>query len=83
MCLLFDQSVRSSANIYEVVMSTQVSDANANGQILHQKTKDRSSNHPFAKVWILCCPKHGKYKANGCDFHNRKCPDEGGKPGLD
>jgi|SRR5208283_4755032 len=62
--------------------SIRVGDANANGQILVEKTGQQSSNHRFATVWIVRCPRHGTYKANSCDFHIRKCPHEGGEPGL-
>jgi hypothetical protein len=55
---------------------------NKNGQILVETTDLSSPNHRFAKVWILRCPKHGTYKANSCDFHIRRCPEEGGQPGL-
>lgn len=68
--------------LYNKVMSAQVGEANANGQILVQKTNVPSANHRFARVWIVRCPKHGTYKANSCDFHIRKCPNEGGQPGL-
>jgi hypothetical protein len=64
-------------------MSAQVGDSNAHGQILVEKTNVRSPNHPFANVWILRCPIRGIYKANSCDFHIRKCPVEGGMPGLE
>ena len=63
-------------------MSVKIGEANANGQILIETTKDRSSNHRFAKVWVVRCPRHGTYKINSCDFHARRCPREGGKPGL-
>jgi hypothetical protein len=63
-------------------MPAQVGDANATGQVLVEKTEERSPNHPFAKVWIVRCPRHGVYRANSCDFHIRKCPDEGGEPSL-
>jgi hypothetical protein len=68
--------------VYNVAMPANPGDQNSYGQVLVEKTKDRSPNHPFATVWILRCPRHGIYKANSCDFHIRKCPDEGGKPGL-
>jgi hypothetical protein len=64
-------------------MPAQIGDANQHGQVLVEKTEDRSANHRFATVWVLRCPQHGIYKANSCDFHIRKCPFEGGKPGLE
>lgn len=64
------------------LISVRVGDHNKYGQILVETTEETSPNHSFAKVWILCCPKHGIYKANGCDFHIRRCPQEGGKPGF-
>jgi hypothetical protein len=64
-------------------MPAQIGDANAHGQVLIEKAGSRSSNHPFARIWILNCPRHGIFKANSCDFHIRKCPVEGGKPGLE
>ena len=70
-----------SAIITPMRRGAQVGDANATGQVLVQKTNQPSPNHPFAKVWILRCPTHGTYRANSCDFHIRKCPHEGGKPG--
>lgn len=76
------QTLRSFPRVYNMSMSAQVGDANSNGQVLVEKTKDRSPNHPFAKVWIVRCPRHGIYRANSCDFHIRKCPDEGGELGL-
>lgn len=62
--------------------STKIGDRNKHGQILVETTDQSSPNHAFAKVWILNCPKHGTYKANSCDFHIRRCPQEGGQPGL-
>ena len=62
--------------------TTQVGDVNTKGQVLVQKTKEPSPNHPFAKVWNLRCPTHGRYRANSCDFHIRRCPHEGGEPEL-
>ncbi|MGI8958430.1 MAG: hypothetical protein ACR2IV_01450 [Bryobacteraceae bacterium] len=70
-----------SATVRPMATPPQVGDANATGQVLVQKTNKPSPNHPFAKVWILRCPTHGTYGANSCDFHIRKCPHEGGKPG--
>jgi hypothetical protein len=67
---------------YNVTMPAQLGDQNTHGQVLLEKTAARSPNHPFATVWLLRCPKHGPYRANSCDFHIRKCPEEGGKPGL-
>ena len=60
--------------------SGEIGKHNRHGQILIEATKQPSPNHPFAKVWIVCCPTHGIYKANSCDFHIRRCPEEGGQP---
>ena len=63
-------------------MPANIGDSNVHGQILVDKTTEKSPNHRFAKVWVLRCPEHGLYNANSCDFHIRKCPEEGGQPGL-
>jgi len=63
-------------------MARNEGEANRHGQVLVRKTEDASPNHDYARVWILRCPTHGEYKANSCDFHIRRCPEEGGKPGL-
>lgn len=63
-------------------MPAEISDKNSHGQILIEKTDEQSPNHRMAKVWILQCPAHGIYRANSCDFHERRCPHEGGKPAL-
>ncbi len=50
-------------------------------QELVRKTNERG-NHRFAKLWILRCGEPGcgrLYEANSCDFHNRRCPDHGGR----
>lgn len=63
-------------------MPAKIGAVNQHGQVLVQVTDERSRNHAFAKVWIVRCPQHGTYRINSCDFHIRRCPDEGGKPGL-
>jgi hypothetical protein len=62
--------------------SPKIGCRNKHGQILVETTQQPSPNHAFAKVWILRCPTHGTYKANSCDLHIRRCPQEGGQPGL-
>lgn len=58
-------------------------DANSNGQKLVALTGARG-NHPFATIWVLECAECGQsYGANSCDFHIRRCPCQGGKPGLE
>ena len=55
---------------------------NQRNQMLIEKTPERG-NHPFAKLWLLRCtdPACGlEYLANSCDFHNRRCPNDGGMP---
>jgi hypothetical protein len=64
-------------------MPARIGDRNQHDQELVAMTGDRSPNHPFARVWILRCPRHEIYKANSCDFHIRRCPLEGGQPGLE
>lgn len=66
---------------YNRATSVCVGQANPSGQVLVQKTNQVSPNHRFARVWIVRCPRRGTYKANGCDFHIRKCPHEG-SPGC-
>jgi len=57
-------------------------EAHRHGQVLVRKTPDVSPNRDYAKVWVSRCPIHGEYKAKSCDFHVRRCPEEGGKPGF-
>jgi hypothetical protein len=63
-------------------MPALIGDKNSHGQELVEKTEERSPNHAFAKVWIVNCPTQGNYRANSCDFHIRRCPQEGGQPSL-
>jgi hypothetical protein len=67
----------------------EIGTINQNRQKLLAKT-DRQGNHRFSRLWVLDCQACGEtYGANGCDFHDRKCPtpaskcrNGGGKPGL-
>ena len=74
--------VWGKAETTDLSTSAKVGDQNGHGQILVEATEQCSPNHAFAKIWILRCPRHGTYKANSCDFHIRRCPEEGGQPGL-
>jgi hypothetical protein len=62
-------------------------DVNVNGQKLIRKTMQPSPNHYNQRIWILRCTEDNcnhEYGANGCDFHDRKCPRcQGGKPGFE
>lgn len=62
-------------------------DRNRNEQELIRKTKKRG-NGSNQYVWVLrchadCAGTAPDYGANGCDFHERKCPEcQGGAKGL-
>jgi hypothetical protein len=60
-----------------------VGESNRNGQVLLEKTKRKSSTHPFARIWKMRCSRGHTYGSNSCDAHERKCakcnPDA--KPG--
>jgi len=60
-----------------------VGSKNRHNLVLVEKTKRRSSNHPFALVWIVRCQHGEQFGVNSCDFHNRKCPHSGGAEAAD
>ncbi len=50
-------------------------DANINKQVLVRKTPARSTNHPFATIWVMRCDRCDReYGSNSCDAHIRRCP---------
>ena len=67
-------------------MPMKVGETNQNGQLLVCKTPIPSPNFRGQKVWIMECVKRKCghwYGANGCDAHERKCPNcDGGRPGF-
>lgn len=61
----------------------KIGEVNQHEQRLVRQTAERG-NHPFATIWVLQCPRCDQaYGANSCDFHIRRCPCQGGKPGLE
>lgn len=59
-------------------------DSNSNGQVLIKKTTQPSPNFRVQKIWEMEC-KHcqHRYGANGCDAHERRCPNcQGGADGF-
>jgi hypothetical protein len=63
-------------------MVAEIDDINRNGQKLISKTKYPGTDHN-QYVWIVYCPNCKLlYGVNGADFFERKCPCQGGKPGL-
>lgn len=57
---------------------------NDNNQLVIDEAPEYKENHTSAKPWRLRCLdcKH-EYGANGCDVHERKCPNcQKGKVGL-
>jgi hypothetical protein len=60
--------------------TVKVGYVNRNDQRVLMKL-DRSSNHRFANGYALECKIcERRYKANGCDVYQRKCPDcQGGE----
>ncbi len=59
---------------------TDVGYINRNDQKVLER-QDRSENHRFAKAYLLeCLNCERRYRANGCDIFQRKCPDcQGGE----
>lgn len=50
-------------------------ETNLNQQELVRKTSDRSTTHPFTRIWVMRCLDCGnEYGSNSCDAHIRKCP---------
>jgi hypothetical protein len=39
-----------------------------------EKTKRKSPNHRYARIWILRCSKGHVFEVNSCDAHERLCP---------
>jgi len=68
---------------------SEVGDLNRNKQQLVRKTEEKGTDHN-QYVWeVECRSAPGgdicgtKYRINGSDFHERKCPIcQGGKPGI-
>jgi hypothetical protein len=53
----------------------EIGDTTVKHQRLIKKTRNASTTHPFAKIWILECEAHGhRYGSNSCDAHIRQCP---------
>lgn len=56
--------------------SMEIGQANRNQQVLVRRSSQRSSTHPFAKVWIMRCQGcDQEYGCNSCDAHLRQCPN--------
>ena len=58
-------------------------DLNSRQQLVIGNTQLRSTTRDNQRVWEIEC-QHCKFRygANGCDLHERKCPNcQGGKPG--
>ena len=47
-----------------------------------ERSDKQSPNHPYAKVWLAECSCGEIFRINSCDAHIRRCPNDGGKPGL-
>jgi hypothetical protein len=62
----------------------QPGDRNGRGLVLIARTKEPSPNHGAALVWLVKCPScRLEIRINGCDFHERRCPNhDGGAAGL-
>jgi hypothetical protein len=62
------------------VNTTDVGYVNRNNQKVLKKL-NRSENHRYANGYLLECKEcDRRYKANGCDIFQRKCPDcQGGE----
>ena len=55
---------------------------NRNSQIVIRDTGLPGTDHG-QRVYVLHCSKCDHvYGANGSDIHERKCPNDGGRPGL-
>jgi hypothetical protein len=63
--------------------TTDVGFTNPKGQTVVRATSLPGNLHG-QKVYVLRCVHCGhEYGANGCDIHERKCPEhQGGAPGL-
>ena len=63
--------------------NAQIGDISTNRQKLINKTKKPSTTHFNQKIWVVACQKcEHVYGVNGCDFHERKCPEcMDGQPG--
>jgi hypothetical protein len=50
-------------------------ESNQGGQELIRKTNDKSTTHPFARIWVMRCGLcRREYGSNSCDAHIRRCP---------
>jgi hypothetical protein len=62
--------------------STRLGYVNRNGQEVLRKTSLPGNGHN-QRIYALRCELDGYvYGANGADIFERKCPKQGGKPGL-
>ena len=62
--------------------TTQIGFVNRNGQVVIRSTGQPGTDFG-ATTYQLGCSVCGKiYGANSTDIFERRCPDDGGKPGL-